>query len=190
MIITFDNNEVPLLLLIDIQKGFNLHDYWGNRNNIDAELKASMILNKWRKLKRQLIHVQHCSDNRKSPLHESHEGNQFMDIVKPIDGEEIIQKSVNSAFIGTKLLEDLNKRNVKTLILVGLTTDHCVSTSARMASNYGFKVFVVEDATATFDKETHNKQIFPAEIIHQTALASLNNEFATIVDTDFILNSI
>jgi len=57
---------------------------------------------------------------------------------------------VSSAFIGTTLEADLRRRGLTTLVVVGMQTNMCVSTTARMAGNLGFKTFVVSDATATF----------------------------------------
>lgn len=59
---------------------------------------------------------------------------------------------MNSAFIGTTLKRDLRIDGIDTLVIVGLTTNHCVSTTARMAGSLGFKTFVVSDATAAFDR--------------------------------------
>lgn len=177
----------PALILIDIQKGFEDVTYWGGeRNNSTAEQKAGELLEIWRTKKLPIFHVQHCSSNPDSILNETHLGNEFQDIVKPFEGETIIKKNVNSAFIGTNLKELLDTAKIKNLVIVGLTTDHCVSTTTRMAGNYGYNVYLVADATATFDKKGINGEVFSAEIIHQTALASLNEEFAKVVSTDFI----
>lgn len=73
--------------------------------------------------------------------------------MKPIDGEIIIKKNVNSAFIGTDLKERLDNEKITKLVIVGLTTDHCVSTTTRMAGNYGFDTFIVSDPTAAFNKK-------------------------------------
>src|SRR4029077_5744891 len=94
--------------------------------------------------------------------------------------------NVNSAFIGTDLKERLDNAGISKLVIVGLTTNHCVSTSTRSAGNLGYETFLVSDATATFNKRGVDGQNFSAELIHETALASLNNEFATIVTTAFI----
>lgn len=177
----------PALLLIDIQKGFDDIAYWGGeRNNPAAEQRAAELLEIWRNKKMPIFHVQHCSSNPNSILNETHPGNEFQDIVKPQEGETIIRKNVNSAFIGTNLKELLDDAKIKTVIIVGLTTDHCVSTTTRMAGNFGYNVYLISDATATFRKKGINGEEFSAEIIHQTALASLNEEFAQVVTTEFI----
>jgi nicotinamidase-related amidase len=177
----------PALLLIDIQKGFENIAYWGGqRNNPDAELRASELLKIWRTNKLPIFHIQHCSSNPASLLHETNAGNAFNDLVIPIAGEPIIKKNVNSAFIGTDLQAQLDRDNITTLVIVGLTTDHCISTSTRMAGNLGYLTYLVADATATFNKKGVDGKNYSAELIHATALSSLNEEFATIVTTAFV----
>jgi len=184
-------SDKPALILIDIQKAFDNIEYWGEqRNNPDAEDNAAALLNIWRENKLPIFHIKHCSSVRTSLLNESNKGNEFKDIVKPVDGEPIIKKNVNSAFIGTDLKERLDKAKITKLVIVGLTTDHCVSTTTRMAGNYGFETFLVSDATATFNKKGLEGQKFSAEIIHETAIASLHGEFATVVSTQFLKNYI
>ena len=140
----------------------------------------------WRANNLPIFHIKHCSSSPTSLLNETNEGNEFKDCVKPINGEQIIKKNVNSAFIGTNLKEQLDNANISKLVIVGLTTDHCVSTTTRMAGNYGYGTFIVSDATATFNKKGLEGQNFSAELMHETALASLNGEFATVVTTDYL----
>ena len=177
----------PALILIDIQKGFHDVAYWGgDRNNVTAEEKAGELLEIWRSKKLPIFHVQHCSSNPNSILNETNSGNEFQDIVKPLESEIVIKKNVNSAFIGTNLKELLDNDKITNLVIVGLTTDHCVSTTTRMAGNFDYTVYLVSDATATFNKKGLNGEEFSAELIHQTALASLNEEFAQVVTSEFI----
>jgi nicotinamidase-related amidase len=188
---TITKAERPALILVDIQKGFEDIAYWGGeRNNPDAELRAAELLQLWRLNGLPVFHVQHCSTNPVSPLRETHPGNQFNDLVLPAEGEPVIKKTVNSAFIGTDLQARLGDAGITTLVIIGLTTDHCISTTTRMAGNLGYRTFLVADATATFNKTGVDGQNYPAELIHQTALASLNKEFATVVTTDFIKQNI
>jgi len=185
----FSITDKPALILIDIQKGFDDLQYWGGqRNNPHAENNARILLDIWRDNHLPVFHIQHCSTNPASLLNELNEGNEFKEIVKPIIGEAIIKKNVNSAFIGTDLKERLNEQKINTLVIVGLTTDHCVSTTTRMAGNYGFETFIVADATATFNKKGVDGQEFSAALIHETALASLRGEFATVVTTEYLKN--
>ncbi len=189
MSITKENK--PALLLIDIQKGFDDIKYWGGeRNNPDAEKNMEIILNLWRKNELPVFHIKHCSTNPISPLSKKNPGNDFQDFNTPLVNEPIIEKEVNSAFIGTDLQQQLNDHKIDTLVIVGLTTDHCVSTTTRMAGNFGFKTYLIEDAVATFNKVGANGQEYSAQLIHDTAIASLKDEFATIISTDIIVDLI
>ena len=170
------------LLVIDVQKGFE-DPCWGKRNNPDAESNIALLLSEWRRKKRPVIHVQHCSVETDSPLRPDSPGNEFKDIVLPINDEKIFTKTVNSAFIGTELEEYLRNHDIDSLVIVGLTTDHCVSTTTRMAGNLGFEVTLVSDATAAFDRLGHDGKEYSAEDIHGIHLASLNKEFCTIRST-------
>lgn len=188
---SISKSDKPALILIDIQKAFDHLEYWGGqRNNPDAEVNAAELLKLWRENKLPIFHIKHCSSNSTSLLNEKNAGNEFKDIVTPFDGEPIIKKSVNSAFIGTDLKERLDNENISKLVIVGLTTDHCVSTTTRMAGNFGYDTFLVSDATATFNKKGVDGRNYAAELIHETALASLNKEFATIITTAFLKQNI
>ncbi|GAB3222870.1 cysteine hydrolase family protein [Spirosoma arcticum] len=183
--------DKPALLLVDIQKGFDDVAYWGgHRNNPEAEANAGKLLAFWRQNDLPRFHIKHCSTNPNSRLVAGKPGNEFQDAVRPTDGETIIQKNTNSAFIGTNLQQQLDAAGIKTVVIVGLTTDHCVSTTTRMAGNYGYDTYIVSDATATFDKVGADGQHYSAEIIHETSLASLHNEFATVLKTAELIDKL
>jgi len=177
------------LLVIDVQKGFD-DPCWGKRNNPDAELNITLLLSKWRKEELPIIHIQHCSVEPNSPLRPDSPGNEFKDEALPLTGEKLFTKTVNSAFIGTDLEDYLRSQGISSLVVVGLTTDHCVSTSTRMAGNLGFEVTLVSDATATFDRPGHDGTEYLADDIHKIHLASLNEEFCVVRSTVEVLNEI
>lgn len=170
------------LLVIDVQKGFD-QPAWGKRNNPEAEVKIGELLHAFRSSGRTVLHTQHLSTSAHSPLRPGQEGVEFKEIALPMEGERVFQKSVNSAFIGTDLEVFLRQRGIATLVIVGLITPHCVSTTARMAGNLGFKTYIVSDAAAAFELVGVDGQIIPAETVHQVALAELQNEFATVLTT-------
>jgi nicotinamidase-related amidase len=174
------------LLLIDVQKGFD-SPYWGIRNNPQAEANMKRILDVWRRTVRPVVHVRHMSVEPDSPLRPNQSGNEFKPETAPIEGERVEEKVVNSAFIGTKLEAYLRGHGIETVVIVGLTTDHCVSTSTRMAGNLGFRTYVICDATATFSRTGYDGRKYDAEEIHHYALASLHDEFATVLTTEQLL---
>lgn len=174
-------HEIAALLVIDVQRGFD-DAKWGPRNNPNAEIVIAELIGYWRANGRPVIHVAHDSTEPTSPLSPGQPGNQFKLEAVPVSGEAIYRKSVNSAFIGTALEADLRSRGIGDLVLIGLTTNHCISTTARMAGNLGFRTYVVSDATATFDRLGLDGTIRPANQVHAAALSDLHGEFATVIE--------
>lgn len=174
------------LLVVDVQNGFD-DPAWGQRNNPGAEENVARLLAAWRRTARPIVHVRHLSRRPNSPLRPGQRGAELKAVAAPRGDEPVVEKEVNSAFIGTDLETRLRDRGVGTLIIAGLTTNHCVSTTARMAGNLGFETYVVADATAAFDRLGHDGRRFSAEEIHAVSLANLHGEFATVVDTDDLL---
>lgn len=177
------------LIVIDVQMGFDAPS-WGVRNNPDAESNIALLLASWRRSNLPVVHIQHCSLEPNSPLRADHQGNAFKDEASPLDGEMVFTKTVNSAFIGTDLEDYLRTNGMTSIVVVGLTTDHCVSTSTRMAGNLGFEVTVVSDATATFNRCGHDGVEYSADEIHKVHLASLNGEFCDVQSTQDVLDKL
>jgi nicotinamidase-related amidase len=174
------------LLIVDLQLGFD-EPRWGRRNNPSLEERASELLSAWRAAGRPVVHVRHMSADPSSPLRPGQPGNAFKPGTAPAPGEPVVEKRVNSAFIGTSLEADLRRAGCRGLVIVGLTTNHCVSTTARMAGNLGFATWVVSDATAAFDRVGPDGVAHPAEQVHALALSDLHGEFATVVETAAVI---
>jgi nicotinamidase-related amidase len=174
------------LIIIDVQDGLD-DPRLGKRNNPDAESNMARLLADWRAKGRPIYHVQHMSTQPNSPLRPELPGNAIKRIVAPQGDEPVIQKTVNNAFVGTNLENRLRDADIQSVVIVGLTTEHCVSATARMASDLGFSTFVVADATACHDRTGYDGAYYPAEAIHTISLVSLQDEFATILKTDQLL---
>ncbi|MBY6036529.1 cysteine hydrolase [Fictibacillus nanhaiensis] len=175
------------LLIIDVQKGFDDVEFWGKRNNPDAEENMLTLIDAFRDAHLPIFHVQHQSEQSHSPFYPTKLGYQLKTGFEPQEDEPLFIKSVNSAFIGTTLKEDLENKGIKHLVIVGLTTNHCVSTTVRMAANYGFEVSLIHDATAAFKMISYNGMEFSAGEVHESALSHLHQEFAEILSTEEVL---
>ncbi|MCP4766809.1 MAG: cysteine hydrolase [Gammaproteobacteria bacterium] len=177
------------LLLIDVQQGL-AEAALGERNNPQTESNMAALLTAWRQRQWPRIHIRHCSTEADSWLRPELPGNAYKDEVKPLPGETEFSKSVNSTFIGTGLEQQLREAGISRLVIVGLTTDHCVSASTRMASDLGFDVTLVSDAAAAFERSGFDGVHYSADEIHRVNLVSLDGEFCRVRSTAAILDEI
>ncbi|RAH43327.1 cysteine hydrolase family protein [Aspergillus brunneoviolaceus CBS 621.78] len=228
------------LLLIDNQTAFTHPTHWGpSRSNPLYEPNIQSLLLAFRvaaaaaaaaqttpttTTTMEVIHVFHTSTEPDSPFHPAApvNGREPLDFAVPApDGSEpVFWKCVNSSFIGTGLEAHLRARGIRQLVVTGLTTDHCVSTTVRMAANLG----VVdrgrgtheggeEDGLVPVDQRTGAHAIpptavpgrillvgdatatwakggFDAETVHAVSLASLDGEFAEVVRTEEVVKAL
>lgn len=230
------NTTKTALIIIDVQCGFRHPTHWGpSRSTPECESNIALLLSAARAHNKKLTanqdaaaaaaaaapeiticHVHHHSIHPTSLLHPSAQVEVDGVSVKAVDpepfaapqpGEAVFVKDVNSAFIGTDLEAFLRSREVRQLVIVGLTTDHCVSTSTRMASNLRVvavrrqrddahggdagewvdegDIVLVGDACATYAKGG-----FDAETVHRVSLASLDGEFAQVESTRRVLDGV
>lgn len=81
-------------------------------------------------------------------------------------------------------------RNVRKLVIVGVSTNNSVEASARAAGCLGFETQVVADATFAFDKADYSGTRRTAEEVHAMSLANLAGEYAEITSTQRLLDSL
>ena len=173
----------PVLIPIDVQRGFD-DPSWPRRNNPKSDENGLRLLAAWRERGWPIIHVRHDSIMPKSTLNPIHPGNALRPGFEPQGQEPLVTKSVNCAFVGTDLELRLRRLGAERVVLFGISTDMCVSTTARIASNLGFATTIVGDACACFDLKDEQGNVIPAEDVHRTHLATLRTEFGSVVTTD------
>jgi nicotinamidase-related amidase len=174
------------LIPIDVQQAFD-HAPWPPRNNPAMEANGRRLLEAWRASGRPLIHVKHDSVTPGSTLAATHPGNALRPGFEPRGDEALVHKSVNAAFIGTDLDLRLRRLGITSVVLFGISTDMCVSTTARVAANLGYRTIVVGDACFCFDQADGEGGVIPAEQIQRAHLATLRAEFAEVIDTDAVM---
>lgn len=168
------------LVIVDVQKAF-ADPTWGERNNPEAEKNMAKLLHHWRQEGGRVVHIQHRSADPESLFYPEKDSFGLIEALQPKDDEAVMAKTVNSAFIGTGLEDYLRRNGVDTVVIAGLTTPHCVSTTTRMSGNLGFRTYLVSDATAAFALTGPDGIRYDAETVHALTLATLHEEFAEVV---------
>ncbi|MEU7607172.1 cysteine hydrolase family protein [Streptomyces sp. NPDC041003] len=180
------------LLVIDVQKGFDDASFWGPRNNPAAEDNIAALMDAWQAAGRPVVLVRHSSVQPGSVLAADHPGHAFKDLVeKRRAGTLLVTKTVNSAFYGTPDLADwLKAQGIGQLVVVGIQTNMCVETTARMAGNLGYEVLVPLDATHTFDLAgPAGLSLTADELATATAVSLHGGGFARVITTADLLEA-
>jgi nicotinamidase-related amidase len=174
---------MPVLLIIDMQVGMT----WPEpavRNNPGAENAIAQLLESWRQRKAPVVHVRHISRTPGSPFWPGQAGVEFQPALAPLPHEHVVEKNVPDAFVHTGLERWFHARGESVLVIVGVSTNNSVESTARTAGNLGFKTYVVSDATFAFEKNDFNGIKRSADEVHAMALANLHGEYATVISAE------
>jgi nicotinamidase-related amidase len=184
-----DRFSQAALLVIDVQKAIDAsyHAAHGPRNNMDAEDRIALLLGLWRGQGRPIFHVRHDSTAPESAYRPGQEGNDFKEVVAPLDSEIVIAKRTNSAFIGTALERQLRELKIQALVVTGVSTNNSVEATVRMAGNLGFDTYLVADACFTFARPDYQGRLRSAEEVHAMSLANLDGEYCTVLSSEAII---
>ena len=173
------------LLLIDVQVGVDVLTHWGGptgrRNNPNAENKMLQLLAAWRAAKLKVAFTRHDSREAASPLKFSLPTGAQKPGFEPVAGEIVVEKDVNSGFIGTDLEVQLRRAGISRLVIVGFFTNFCVETTTRMAGNLGFDTYLVEDCCSTSNRVGPDGVDRDPELVHAMTVANLHGEFCTAI---------
>jgi nicotinamidase-related amidase len=180
--------DKAVLLPIDMQQGFE-YPSWPPRWNQESDSNGLALLRKWREAGRPIVHVRHDSVIEGSTLNPDHPGNRFRPGFEPLEGEPLVTKSVNSAFIGTDLDLRLRRLGARHVVAFGISTDMCVSTTVRTGSNMGWDMVLVADACDCFDLPDGKGGTIAAEAVHTTHVATLGFEFCQVVSTSDLVDA-
>ncbi|MER6302418.1 cysteine hydrolase family protein [Kitasatospora sp. NPDC001539] len=185
--LTLDSDAV--LLLIDVQQGFEDQDFWGPRDNPDAEQRIAELITAWQATGRPIVTVQHAS--RVGPLVEGTPGYRLKDLAAALTPDLHVTKTVNSAFYGTPDLHAwLQERGARQLVVTGIMTNVCNETTTRMAGNLGYDAIFPTDAMHTFDMTGPDGVTVPAaELARATATTLHAMRFAKVVTTETVLRA-
>ncbi len=172
----------PALLIIDVQQAI---DHFSDlpRSNPNAELNMQLLLARWRQHNWLRIHICHASKFSHSPYHPDSGSYAFKQEVMPEEGEDIVTKQENCAFIATDLDHRLKQADITELVICGVLTNNSVDATVRVAAALGYRVYLVDDATAAGAIVLADGNVIAADLVQDIFLANLKGEYADIVST-------
>jgi nicotinamidase-related amidase len=177
------------LIVIDVQRGFDDAGYWGRRDNPLCEDNIVRLIDTWRERKWPIVFVKHNSTTSASPLEPGSVGNEFKSMIVG-EPDLLVEKQVHSAFYGEPDLGAwLDSHGIRGVAITGIQTNMCCETTARMASDLGYRLQFVEDATHTFDAIDRTGAVFAADDIARYTALTIGADFGRVVMTSDLIDS-
>ena len=167
------------LLVIDVQDSFMAGPRWQRRNNPAFEMNVQSLIEGFRAKQLPVIFFLDSDDTEhfepSSPLF------KLMDFIHPQKGEPVLIKTSRNAFTTTNLDYLLRRSDVKRVVVTGIKTEQCCETTTRIASDLGYEVDFVSEATLTFPipHPEIDEELSADEVVRRTEYA-LRDRFARI----------
>ncbi len=177
------------LVLIDYQNEYVNGAMPLGQAGTDAIKNARLLLDKARDQNIPIFHIAHHGEENGNVFDPLSSNVEIVEQLQPQDGETVIVKKHPNAFYDTQLQALISKTQKQQIIFAGFMSHMCVSSTARAAFDLGFDSFVCHDACATRDLPSASKETISAEVMHDTAMAALQDRFAALVSTDTLVNS-
>ncbi|MCZ4281117.1 cysteine hydrolase family protein [Kiloniella laminariae] len=177
------------LLVVDVQQAIDDPRWaeFGPRNNPQAEQVMAAVLADWRRRSLRVIHIRHDSSEAASTYCPGTPGHAFKPEVVPCEGELVLGKRVNSAFIGTDLDQILRDQGIRRLLVMGVITNNSVEATVRMAGNLGYDTLLLADTCFTFARPDFSGVLRSAEEVHNLSLANLDGEYCQVVSSKDVI---
>lgn len=177
------------LIVLDVQKAID-DPRWNTKNNPGYADVIAKLLAKFRAANLPIIHIRHEESNPASTFYAGGPGQPFKDEATPMDGETIITKTVNCAFIGTDLETHLRDRGITRLIFTGVVIHNSMDVSIRAAHCLGFECHLPLDATTAIDVTDENGKRFDAQTVFDLYAAVLASEYCSLTQSSDVITAL
>jgi nicotinamidase-related amidase len=176
------------LLVIDIQQDYFPGGAYPLVEPEAAARSARRVLDGFRATGRPVLHIRHVWDEPSATfMRPGTPGVEIHPLVAPSDGELVLHKAEPNSFVGTGLAEELERRGVDALVVVGMMTSMCVDSTVRAGSDLGYAMTLVHDACAAPDLEFDGTTI-PGETVHAAFVAALADGYADVVSASDLVD--
>jgi nicotinamidase-related amidase len=137
------------LIVIDVQESFRQQPEWATISNPGIVSQVSRLVEAARANGDLVIWVLHAEAGSGTEFDPASGHVRLIDGLATQDGEPVVIKTSHNAFTTTNLQQILTSRQIGEVVICGIRTEQCCETTARVASDLGFGVTFVTDATAT-----------------------------------------
>jgi nicotinamidase-related amidase len=188
------------LIVIDMQESFRARPLWRTLHNPDLIANVRRLVDAARAAGDEVIWVLHSEEGSGGEFDPANGHVRLLDEYETGKNEPIVVKTSHNAFSTTNLQQILTMRGVGSVTVCGLRTEQCVETTARVASDFGYDVTFVTDATGSFpiphwdtaeditvpELLADPRTLAAADVVARTEYA-LAGRFATVTTTDAYL---
>lgn len=185
------------LIVIDVQESFRQRPIWAAISNPEIAKQVGRLVDTFRANGEKIIWVLHAEPGSGGVFDPANGFVRLIDGLSVADGEPVVTKTSHNVFTTTNVQQLLTGDGIGEVVVCGIRTEQCVETTARLASDFGYDVTFVTDATATNPIEHRDappgrsveeiladpRTLPVAEILARTEYA-LAGRFATIRTVD------
>ncbi|MCB5167457.1 isochorismatase family protein [Streptomyces bambusae] len=137
------------LIVIDVQESFRARPLWETISDLDIADRVDRLVRLARQAGDLVVWVLHSEPGSGDVFDPALGHVRLMDGLERLEGDPLIHKTSHNAFTTTNLQQLLTERGIHELTVCGIRTEQCVETTTRVASDFGYQVTFVIDATAT-----------------------------------------
>ncbi|QMU78662.1 isochorismatase family protein [Streptacidiphilus sp. PB12-B1b] len=171
------------LIVIDVQDSFRVRPDWEHTNNPGITDKVNRLVRLARDAGDTVVWVLHSEPGSGDVFDPALGHVRLMAGLEQHEDDLVVLKTSHNAFTTTNLQQELTLRGVRELTTCGIRTEQCVETTTRVASDLGYQVTFVSDATGTHPI-TRDGVTLPAEEIVRRTEFVLADRFATVTTVD------
>jgi nicotinamidase-related amidase len=190
------------LIVIDVQESFWQRASWAANSNPDIVKQVNRLTEAFRTAGDLVVWVLHAEAGSGGVFDPASGFVRLVDGLETAPGEPVVHKTSHNAFTTTNLQQLLTAEGVREVAICGIRTEQCVETTARVASDLGYAVTFVSDATATTPIEHRDAPpgrdlaeiladplTLPADEVLRRTEYALAGRFATIRTVDEVVSA-
>lgn len=137
------------LIVIDVQESFRQRENWAAVNHPDIADRVNRLVEASRARGHLVVWVLHTEPGTGGLFDPVNGHVRLIEGLEPEADEPVIAKTSHNAFTTTKLQQLLTQDGINQVVICGIRTEQCCETTARVASDLGYEVVFVTEATAT-----------------------------------------